>query len=95
MVAAAGRPGQGWLLAARQAGAPAGLPSVVGELRLQPTRLRVLVCRPSSLHPQDQWASSTHAYGHQPRRPSTCSINASALSHQAVRSRLSSSGSSS
>ena len=36
-----------------------------------------------------------HAYGHQPRRPSTCSINAWALSHQAVRSRLSSSGSSS
>jgi len=47
MVAAAGRPGQGWFWAARQAGAPAGIPSGVGELRLQPTRLGELVCRPS------------------------------------------------
>lgn len=40
MVAAAGRPGQVWFWAARQAIAPAGIPSGVGVLGLQPTRLR-------------------------------------------------------
>ena len=49
MVAAAGRPGQGWFWAARQAGAPAEIPSGlgvgVGMMRLQPTRLRVWLCR--------------------------------------------------
>ena len=47
MLAAAGRPGQVWFWAARQEGAPAGIPSGVGVLWLQPTRLRVWLCRPS------------------------------------------------
>jgi hypothetical protein len=47
MLAAAGRPGQVWLWAARQAGAPAGIPSGMGAWRLQPTRRRVWVARPS------------------------------------------------
>lgn len=47
MLAAAGRPGQVWFWAARQAGAPAEIPSGVGVIRLQPTRLRVWVGRPS------------------------------------------------
>jgi hypothetical protein len=45
MLAAAGLQGQVWLWTARQEGDPAGIPSGVGVLRLQPTRLRVLVCR--------------------------------------------------
>ena len=49
MLAAAGRPGHVWFWAARQAIAPAGIPSGVGVMRLQPTRLRVWVCRPSRL----------------------------------------------
>ena len=47
MVAAAERLGQGWFWAARQEGDPAGIPSGVGVWRLQPTRLRVWLCRPS------------------------------------------------
>jgi hypothetical protein len=47
MVGAAGRPGQVWLWAARQAIAPAGIPSGLGVMRLQPTRHRVWGCRPS------------------------------------------------
>jgi hypothetical protein len=63
MVAAAGRPGQVWFWAARQAIALAGIPCGVGVLRLQPTRLRVLVCRPSprpvlaATHGQEKKAS--------------------------------------
>jgi hypothetical protein len=49
MVAAAGRPGQVWCGAARQAIAPAGISSGVSVLRLQTTRLRVWLCRPSCL----------------------------------------------
>jgi hypothetical protein len=49
MVAAAGRPGQVWFWAAGQAIAPDGIPSGVGVLRLQPTRLRVWLCRPIGL----------------------------------------------
>jgi hypothetical protein len=49
MLAGAGRPVQVWVWAARQAIAPAGIPSGVGVRRLQPTRLRVLVCRPIGL----------------------------------------------
>lgn len=36
---------QPWHWAARQAGAPAGIPSGVGPLRLQPSRLRASLCR--------------------------------------------------
>jgi len=39
--------GQVWLWAARQEGDPAGIPSGVGAWRLQPSRLRVWLCRPS------------------------------------------------
>ena len=56
MVAVAGGSGQVRLWAARQAGAPAGILSVMGAWRLQPTRLRVWLCRPSPLHLQNQWA---------------------------------------
>ena len=52
----AGHQGQVWFWAARQAGASAGIPSGVGVMRLQPTRLRVWLCRPSPLHPHDRWA---------------------------------------
>ena len=45
MRAAAGRPGQVWFWAARQAVAPAGIPSGVIAWRLQPTRLLVWLCR--------------------------------------------------
>ncbi len=38
---------QVWIWAARQEGETAEIPSGVGARRLQPTRLRVLVCRPS------------------------------------------------
>lgn len=47
MLAAAVRPGQVWLWAARQEGDPAGIPAGVGVWRLQPTWLRVWLCRPS------------------------------------------------
>jgi len=47
MLAAAEPLVQLWLLAARQEGAPAGIPSGVGAWRLQPSRLRVWLCRPS------------------------------------------------
>lgn len=47
MLAAAGRPGQVWFWAARQAIAPAGIPSGVGAWRLQPTWFQVWLCRPS------------------------------------------------
>ena len=56
MVAVAGRSDQVGFWAARQAGAPAGIPSGVSAQRLQPTRLRVWLCRPSPLHLQNQWA---------------------------------------
>jgi hypothetical protein len=46
MLADAGQPGQVWFWAARQAGAPAEIPSGVGVMRLQPTRLRVWVGTP-------------------------------------------------
>ena len=39
-----------------------GIPSGVGALRLQPTRLRVWLCRPSSVHPKDRWASQGNAW---------------------------------
>jgi hypothetical protein len=48
MVAAAGRLDQVCLWAARQAGTPAGIPSGEGALRLQPTRLRVLLGVPDT-----------------------------------------------
>ena len=51
MVAAAGHQGQVWFWAARQAGAPAGIPFGVGVMRLQPTRRRVWVARPSPYPP--------------------------------------------
>ena len=47
MGAAAGRLGQVWFWAARQAEPPAGIGSGAVVLRLQPTRLRVRLCRPS------------------------------------------------
>ncbi len=47
MLAAAGRPGQVWLWAARQVGDPAGIPFGLAVMRLQPTRRRVWVARPS------------------------------------------------
>jgi hypothetical protein len=47
MVAAGGRLGQVGLWTARQEDALAGIPSSAGVLRLQPTRLRVRLCRPS------------------------------------------------
>ena len=47
IVAAPERLDQVCLWAARQAGTPAGIPSGVIALRLQPTRLRVWLCRPS------------------------------------------------
>jgi len=50
MVAAAGLQGQVWFWAARQANAPAGIPSGVGVQRLQPAGLRVWLCRPSPFH---------------------------------------------
>jgi hypothetical protein len=43
----AGRLSQVWFWAARQAGAPAGILSGVGVMRLQPARRRVWLCRPS------------------------------------------------
>ena len=51
MVADAGRPGQVWFWAARQAIAPAGTPSRVGVMRLQPTRLRGVAVPPQTLCP--------------------------------------------
>jgi len=48
MVAVAGGSGQVRLWAARQAGAPAGILSVMGAWRLQPTRLRVWLWPPQS-----------------------------------------------
>ena len=48
MLAADGRPGQVWCWAARQAIATAGNPSGVGAWRLQPTRLRAWLCRPTT-----------------------------------------------
>jgi len=62
MLAAAGRPDQVWFWAARQAGAPAGIPSGVCVMRLQPTRLRVLVCRPSPLPSPERWAGHGNAW---------------------------------
>jgi hypothetical protein len=56
MVEAAGLQGQVRFWAARQAGAPAGIPSGVGVMRLQPIRLRLWLCRPSLLHPHDRLA---------------------------------------
>jgi len=47
MVAAPECLGQAWFWAARQEGDPAGIPSGVGAWRLQPTLLRVWLCRPS------------------------------------------------
>jgi len=55
MAAAAGRPGQVWFRAPRQAIAPAWIPSVVGVMRLQPAPLRVWMCRPRPLNPHDRW----------------------------------------
>jgi hypothetical protein len=49
MLAAAGGPGQQvWFWAARQAIAPAGIPSGVGVMRLQLTRLGCWVAAPSA-----------------------------------------------
>ena len=56
MVAAAGLQGQVGICAARQAIAPAGIPSSVAVLRLQPARLRGIVCLPSPLDPHDRQA---------------------------------------
>lgn len=38
------------------------MPSGVGVWRLQPIRLRVWSCRPSRLHPQNQWAGHGNAW---------------------------------
>ena len=47
--------------AARQVGALAGVPSVVDAWRLQPTRRRVWLCRPSPLTRRtDGQATATH-----------------------------------
>jgi hypothetical protein len=51
MLAASGRPGQISFWAARQAIAPAGTPSGLGVMRLQPTRLRDLAVPPQTLCP--------------------------------------------
>ena len=56
MVAAAGLQGQVWFWAAWQVGAPSGIPSGVGLMRLQPTRLMLLMCRPSPLDQHDRRA---------------------------------------
>ena len=56
MVAPAEPHGQVCFWAARQAIAPAGIPSGMRVQRMQPTRLRVWLCRPSPLHPHDRRA---------------------------------------
>jgi hypothetical protein len=62
MVTAAGLQGQVWFWAARQAGAPAGIPSGMGVMRLQPTWFRGVVCRLSPLPPQNRWAGHGNAW---------------------------------
>ena len=62
MVAGVVLQGQVLLWAARQAIGPAGIPSGVSASRLQPTRLRVCVCRPSPLYQQDRWAGHGNAW---------------------------------
>jgi len=79
MVAVPGAPARSAFWRAVQAGAPAGILSVMGAWRLQPTRLRVWLCRPSPLHstePMGQatantWASSRRGNGqeHPPPNP--------------------------
>ena len=67
MVAAAGRPGQVWFWAARRAIAPAGIPSGMGVMRLQPPGSGSWCVAPVSL--ALRWRCGNQIHGYQRRGP--------------------------